>query len=108
MEWRRLFWSKDYKNIKGVGKSTLELMDEFIKTGTCARLEELRGAGEQVALVRGEASLELGVFKDDDGDENYLFLYELGDDLKRALYKDADRYYCELIRERQRGRQQQL
>ena len=102
VEWRRLFWSKDYKNIKGVGKSTLELMDEFIKTGTCARLEELRGAGEQVALIRGEASLELGVFKDDNGDENYLFLYELGDDLKRALYKDADRYYCELIRERQR------
>ena len=47
VEWRRLFWSKDYKNIKGVGKSTLELMDEFIKTGTCARLEELRGAEEE-------------------------------------------------------------
>ena len=75
VEWRRLFWSKDYKNIKGVGKSTLELMDEFIKTGTCARLEELRGAGEQVALIRGEASLELGVFKDDDGDENLSLIH---------------------------------
>jgi len=100
VEWRRLFWSKDYKNIKGVGKSTLELMDEFLESGKCARLEELRGAEEQVALIRDD--LELGVFKDDDGDENYLFLYEVGDfRYKRALYKDADKYFGELIDERQ-------
>ena len=29
-------------NTKGVGRSTLELLDEFINTGTCAMLEELR------------------------------------------------------------------
>lgn len=33
--------SKDFKDVKGVGKSTLEMMDEFIETGKCARLEEL-------------------------------------------------------------------
>ena len=92
--------SKDYKNIKGVGKSTLELLDEFLESGKCARLDELRGAEEQVALIRDV--LELGVFKDDDGDKNYLFLYEVRDfRYKRALYKDADRYFAELIDERQ-------
>jgi hypothetical protein len=34
--------SEDYENVKGVGKSTLELMDEFIETGKCQRLEELQ------------------------------------------------------------------
>jgi hypothetical protein len=38
--------SEDYKNVKGVGKSTLELMDEFIETGKCARLEELEEEDE--------------------------------------------------------------
>ena len=31
--WRGL--ETDYKNIKGVGKSTLELMDEFTRLGRC-------------------------------------------------------------------------
>jgi len=40
--------SADYKYIKGVGKSTLEMMHEFIKTGSCSRLEELEGADKQL------------------------------------------------------------
>ena len=99
---------KDIAKFKGVGTSSVEVVNEFLETGKCARLEELEGAGkeeeeeEQVALIRGgEASLELGVFKDDDGDENYLFLYEVGDPLKRALYKDADSYFDDVIDERQ-------
>ena len=81
--------SKDYKNIKGLGKSTLELMDEFIKTGTCARLEELEQGGKQVALCSDEveeADLELGVFRYEDTDEFALFLYEPG--IKDPLYND--------------------
>ena len=35
----------DYKNIKGVGKSTLELMDEFIKTGSAPGLRNCEGRG---------------------------------------------------------------
>ena len=34
-------------NTKGVGRSTLELLDEFINTGTCAMLEELRDLPSQ-------------------------------------------------------------
>jgi len=34
--------SEDYKNVKSVGKSTVELMGEFIETGKCQRLEELQ------------------------------------------------------------------
>jgi DNA polymerase/3'-5' exonuclease PolX len=36
--------SKNYKNIKGVGQIYLDLMDEHINTGECARLEKLRTA----------------------------------------------------------------
>ena len=39
---RSLKSSKDFKDVKGVGKSTLEMLDEFIKTGTCSRLDEFR------------------------------------------------------------------
>ena len=34
--------SKNYKNIKGVGQLYLDLMDEYINTGECSRLEKLR------------------------------------------------------------------
>ena len=103
--------SEDFKDVKGVGKSTLEMLDEFIKTGTCSRLDELEGT-KQVALIREEEkSLELGVFmrngpggdsdydEDEDElelwlehieDENELYLYENGDEYQRALYKDAE------------------
>ena len=33
--------SEDFKDVKGVEKSTLEMLDEFIETGKCTRLEEL-------------------------------------------------------------------
>jgi len=33
--------TEDFKDVKGVGKSTLDVLDEFIETGTCARLHEL-------------------------------------------------------------------
>jgi hypothetical protein len=105
--------SEDFKDVKGVGKSTLEMLDEFIKTGTCSRVlfrvDELEE--KQVALIREEEkSLELGVFMRMDGpedsddedkeeleswlehieDENELYLYENGDEYQRALYKDAE------------------
>ena len=50
--------STEYENIKGVGQSTLELMGEFIKTGKCARLDELEGVKESATKVY-EAELEL-------------------------------------------------
>jgi len=95
--------SADYKNVKGVGKSTLEMMDEFIKTGTCSRLEELEGAGKQVALVRegeDQSGLELGVFCDEDDNEDYLFLYDPKDEY--PLYTDIEEYFEEELDEAQR------
>jgi hypothetical protein len=46
--------SEDYKDVKGVGKSILELMDEFIETGGCQRLEELLDF-EEIVEKRKEA-----------------------------------------------------
>jgi len=94
--------SADYKNVKGVGKSTLEMMDEFIKTGTCSRLEELEGAGKQVALVRegeDQSGLELGVFCDEDDNEDYLFLYDPEDEY--PLYTNIEEYFREELDEAQ-------
>ena len=96
--------SADYKNVKGVGKSTLEMMDEFIKTGTCSRLEELEGAGKQVALRSDEveeADLELGVFRYEDTDEFALFLYDPGMALEERypLYNDICATFEEKIEE---------
>jgi len=54
--------SADYEDVKGVGKSTLQLMDEFIESGTCARLDAFDGVDVSVtevyALKRDEATLE--------------------------------------------------
>ena len=57
--------SADYEDVKGVGKSTLQLMDEFIESGTCARLDAFDTASgvdvsvtEVYALKREEATLE--------------------------------------------------
>lgn len=96
--------SKDYKNIKGVGKSTLELMEEFIKTGTCARLEELEQGGKQVALRSEEveeADLELGLFRYKDTDDFGLFLYDPGMALEERypLYNDVCATFEEKIEE---------
>ena len=94
--------SADYKNVKGVGKSTLEMMDEFIKTGTCSRLEELEGAGKQVALVRegeDQSGLELGVFCDGDDNEDYLFSYDPEDEY--PLYTNIEEYFREELDEAQ-------
>ena len=49
-----LFRARLPKNIKGVGK-VREFMDEFIKTGTCARLEDYLGRGASCVDL-GEAS----------------------------------------------------
>ena len=95
--------SAGYKDVKGVGKSTLEMMDEFIKTGTCSRLEELEGAGKQVALVRegeDQSGLELGVFCDEDDNEDYLFLYDPKDEY--PLYTNIEDYFSEELDEAQR------
>lgn len=95
--------SADYKDVKGVGKSTLEMMDEFIKTGTCSRLDELKGAGKQVALVQegdDQSGLELGVFCDGDDNEDYLFSYDPEDEY--PLYKNIEEYFEEELDEAQR------
>lgn len=94
--------STEYENIKGVGKSTLELMDEFIKTGTCARLDELEDSGvKQVSLISDEpteADLELGVFDCmDEEKRSALFLYDPVD--KYPLYKDIEDTFSEQIHE---------
>ena len=94
--------STEYENLKGVGKSTLELMDEFIKTGTCARLDELGEKDNQVPLIEdgpSEADLELGVFRDEEDEQNFLFLYHPAD--KYPLYKNIHYYFEDTIRERQ-------
>jgi len=100
--------SEDFKDVKGVGKSTLEMLDEFIKTGTCSRLDELED--KQVALIHEEQkSLELGVFNptspedsDYDKEMDELYLYEDGDE--RALYDDAKDHFDEYITKKQMDR----
>ena len=93
--------STEYENIKGVGKSTLELMDEFIKTGKCARLDELGEKDNQVPLIEdgpSEADLELGVFDYEDEEKgSALFLYDPVD--KYPLYKDIEDTFSEQIHE---------
>ena len=38
---------KDIAKFKGVGKSSVEVANEFLKSGKCARLEELEEAGKE-------------------------------------------------------------
>ena len=49
---RSLEISQDFKDVKGVGKSTLEMLDEFIKTGTCSILDELEGTDKTQKLQK--------------------------------------------------------
>ena len=84
--------SEDYKNIKGVGKSTLELMSEFLESGKCARLEELRADEEgQVTLIRGDEPN--GITRDDLRD---LVLAGKNEDKHtdalKQLYKEEDAF----------------
>ena len=63
--------TEDFKDVKGVGKSTLDMLDEFIETGTCARLEELdlsfdrireilySGDNKELHLIREERLIAL-------------------------------------------------
>ena len=83
--------SQDFKDVKGVGKSTLEMLDEFIETGTCARLEELEEV-KQVKLVdktpkttkkaeKEKLKCGVGIFREEgfnNGDDEkgyYMFAY---------------------------------
>jgi len=88
--------SKDCKDVKGVGKSILAMMDEFIETGTCARIKEL----EQVTLGDGitrEDLRELVINGDDENrhrqaleqliKEEDTFLKAAKTDLRKALDK---------------------
>jgi len=99
--------SQDFKDVKGVGKSTLEMLDEFIKTGTCSRLDELEET-KQVKLVdktpkttkqAEKEKLKCGVgifreidFTDDEGD--YMFAYIKGDNT--CLHEDIGEYYLDV------------
>ncbi|MBJ62406.1 MAG: hypothetical protein CMB57_04055 [Euryarchaeota archaeon] len=102
--------SKDFKDVKGVGKSTLEMLDEFIKTGKCARLEELEEV-KQVKLVKKtpnstkkteEEKLKcgVGIFREEgfnNGDDEkgyYMFAYRKSD--KTCLHEDISEYYLDV------------
>ena len=99
--------SQDFKDVKGVGKSTLEMLDEFIKTGTCSRLDELEGT-KQVKLVdktpkttkqaeKEKLKCGVGIFReigitDDEGD--YMFAYRKSD--HTCLHEDIGEYYLDV------------
>ena len=99
--------SEDFKDVKGVGKSTLEMLDEFIKTGTCSRLDELEGT-KQVKLVdktpkttkqaeKEKLKCGVGIFReigitDDKGD--YMFCYIKG--YNTCLHEDIGEYYLDV------------
>ena len=104
--------------MKGVGKSTLEMLDEFIKTGTCARLEELEEV-KQVKLVKKtpkttkkteEEKLKcgVGIFREEgfnNGDDEkgyYMFPYRKSD--KKCLHEDITLYYKDLVEDRMLSR----
>jgi hypothetical protein len=98
--------SEDFKDVKGVGKSTLEMLDEFIKTGTCSRLDELEET-KQVKLVdktpkttkkaeKEKLKCGVGIFREiavkyDEGD--YMFAYIKSD--KTCLHEDIGEYYLD-------------
>ena len=89
--------SKEYADIKGVGKSTLELMDEFIKTGKCARLDELEDKQVPLETVGREQLhylVRTGMYEPKYRDayeqlrkEENAFLEEAKTDLRKALDK---------------------
>jgi hypothetical protein len=88
--------SKAFKDVKGVGKSILAMMDEFIETGTCLRIKEL----EQVTLgddITREDLRELVINGDEENrhrealeqliKEEEAFLKQAKTDLRKALDK---------------------
>ena len=106
--------SQDFKDVKGVGNSTLEMLDEFIKTGTCSRLDELEET-KQVKLVdktpkttkkTEEEKLKcgVGIFREEgfnNGDDEkgyYMFPYRKSD--KKCLHEDITLYYKDLVEDR--------
>ena len=60
---------KDILTLKGCGQSSAEIVDEFLETGVCMRLEELRNEEvevdfyEQCDLVEKKRKIELELFK---------------------------------------------
>jgi len=114
--------SEDFKDVKGVEKSTLEMLDEFIETGKCTRLEELEEKPFKLVDKKSETTKKaekeklecsVGIFRergvsDDKGD--YMFAYvkkgtnmwtfhedtrmlTRGPSTRTCLYKDIGEYY---------------
>lgn len=53
---------KDILTLKGCGQSSAEIVDEFLKTGACARLEDL-DFDEQCDRIEKKRRVELDLFK---------------------------------------------